>query len=81
QIPLFSDQPPTKLWFLSSRLNRTELLVPFDTIQSHEQKPSFNFDFGSLVIENRGKTQSVKLGFIRLAKMPIQSLARTFGPN
>ncbi|CAN1357738.1 hypothetical protein LINPERPRIM_LOCUS44280 [Linum perenne] len=32
--------------------------------------------FGSLVRENRRKIRLNQLGFIRLAKMPIQSLAR-----
>ncbi|CAN1200321.1 hypothetical protein LINPERPRIM_LOCUS44280 [Linum perenne] len=40
--------------------------------------------FGSLVRENRRKIRLNQLGFIRLAKMPIQSLARLswqFGPT
>ncbi|CAN1146590.1 hypothetical protein LINPERPRIM_LOCUS6526, partial [Linum perenne] len=37
---------------------RTEWLVPFDSYHPHEQKPSINFMFGSLVRENQRKFQS-----------------------
>ncbi|CAN1756159.1 hypothetical protein LINPERHAP1_LOCUS6034 [Linum perenne] len=57
-------------------MSRTDWLVPIDSFHPHEQKPSFNSMFGSLVRENRRKNHPIAIRDHPLDKMSNQSLAR-----